>query len=33
MNIAVAKTVCVGQHVTVKAKVAKLKYQSKERQL
>ena len=26
MNIAVAKTVCVGQHVTVKAKVANLKY-------
>ena len=33
MNIAVAKTVCVGQHVTVKAKVANLKYQTKERQL
>ena len=33
MNVGVAKTVCVGQHVTVKAKVAKLKYQSKERQL
>ena len=29
MNIAVAKTVCVGQHVTVKAKVANLKYQTK----
>ena len=33
MNIAVAKTVFVAQNVTVKAKVANLKYQSKERQL
>ena len=32
MNIAVAKTVFVAQNVTVKAKVANLKYQSKERQ-
>ena len=33
INIAVAKIVCVGQHVTAKAKVANLKYQTKERQL